>query len=162
MFVQKLASCYDMEISKRRCHAITGLGNIGKNRAMLAMPQTYMNNSGLSVAKLLDYFDIDLSKLIVVYDDLDLDTGIIRIRKRGSHGGHNGMRSIIESIGTSEFSRIRIGIGPKPLEITVTDYVLGVFSKEQRILVSDAIDKSVDALSYTLENNIDAAMNKFN
>lgn len=143
--------------------AICGKGLIDANKVVLAMPQTYMNLSGESVRQLVDFYKIDVaSELIVIYDDIYLSPGQIRIRKSGSAGGHNGMKNIIQHLGTEEFMRIRVGVGEKPKEYDLADYVLGHFSKEDEPFMQTSYKDAADSVSIILNDGIDAAMNKYN
>ena len=126
-------------------------------------PMTYMNLSGESVAELVSYYKANPDdELIVIYDDINLEPGSIRIRKKGSAGGHNGIKSIIGCTGTQNFKRIRIGVGEKPKGWDLADFVLGRFSKEDRKLVDEAIEHAADALKMILQDDINGAMNQYN
>lgn len=143
--------------------AMYGKGMIAGQKVIVAKPITFMNLSGEAVRPLVDYYKIDpINELIVIYDDIDLEPGQIRIRKKGSAGGHNGIKSIIAHLGTQEFCRIKIGVGEKPKGWDLADHVLGRFSSADRKLVDDAIIRSTKAISVILEENIDAAMNIYN
>lgn len=146
-----------------KSRAMYGKGIISGQKAIVAKPLTFMNLSGEAVGGLVKYYKTDpREELIVIYDDIDLDPGNLRIRKRGSAGGHNGIKNIIEHLGTQEFCRIRVGVGAKPRGWDLADYVLSRFPKEERALVDDAIDRAVCAVKLILEENIDAAMNMYN
>ncbi|ACL70866.1 aminoacyl-tRNA hydrolase [Halothermothrix orenii] len=142
--------------------ALCGRGMIRGQKVMLAQPLTYMNNSGRAVRKIIDYYDFSLDNIIIIYDDLDLPPGKIRIRKKGSSGGHNGVKSIINCLDTREFPRIRIGIGRPPAGVNVVDYVLGYFSSEDSEVMSDVLDTTVEAVETILEKGLEQAMNIFN
>ena len=130
---------------------------------MLAKPQTYMNLSGQSVAELLKFYKVSPSEhLLVIFDDISLSPGSLRIRKKGSAGGHNGIKSIIAEVGTSEFARIKVGVGQKPDGWDLADYVLGHFSKKEREGVDMAIDCAVQAAGYLVNGRMEEAMNRFN
>lgn len=151
----------NMDIKKHK--AICGKGVIGGKKVILAQPQTFMNLSGLSVAELVNYYKINPSKeLIIVYDDIDLEPGQIRVRKQGSAGGHNGMKSIIGGINTQDFARIRVGVGAKPKEYDLADYVLGHFTADERKLVDKAVINATEAIGVILTDGIDQAMNLYN
>lgn len=151
----------NMDIKKHK--AICGKGTICGKKVILAQPQTFMNLSGQSVAELVNYYKIDpVTELIVVYDDIDLDPGQLRVRKQGSAGGHNGMKSVIGSIGTQDFTRIRVGVGAKPKEYDLADYVLGHFTKEEREVVDKAIISASEAVKVILTEGTDIAMNRYN
>lgn len=154
---------YDIPYSGTKHRAMYGSGVIDATKVVLAKPLTYMNLSGEAVRSLVDFYKIDPeNELIVIYDDVSLEPGKIRIRKKGSAGGHNGIKSIIQHLDTKEFMRIRIGVGEKPKNWDLADYVLGRFSKEERKKVDEAIDNSDRALKLILNGEVDAAMNAFN
>ena len=143
--------------------AMYGKGMIAGEKVILAKPLTYMNLSGDSVREFINYYKIDPeTELIVIYDDIDLEPGQIRIRKKGSAGGHNGMKSIIAQLGTQNFYRIKVGVGAKPAGWDLADYVLGRFSTQEREEVDKAIGEAADAVEVILCEGIDAAMNKYN
>lgn len=143
--------------------ALYGKGTIGGEKAILAKPLTFMNLSGEAVRALVDYFKIDVKEeLIVIYDDIDLEPGKIRVRAKGSAGGHNGMKNIVKHLGTQEFARVRVGVGEKPKGWDLADYVLSRFSKEERKQVDEAIETSCKAVACIVEHGVDAAMNQFN
>ena len=140
----------------------TGTGRTGSEQVVLAKPQTFMNLSGQAVAPLMDYYKTDISRLIVIYDDSDLDVGKIRIRKSGSSGGHNGMKDIIKMTGTQDFTRIRVGIGHRPEYMEMPDYVLGRPSGDERKLLDEALEQAARAAIDIIENGVDHAMNNYN
>lgn len=131
-------------------------------KVMLLKPLTYMNLSGECVRPMMDYFDIDIEDLIVIYDDLDLDVGKLRLRQKGSAGGHNGIKSLIHHLGTQEFNRIRVGVSRPPAGMKVADYVLSKFSKDDQPIVEDAISKSVEAVELSLSKKFLEVMNTYN
>ena len=143
--------------------AMYGKGVIAGQRVLLAKPMTYMNLSGEAVRALVDYYKIaPEQELVVIYDDISLEPGLIRIRKKGSAGGHNGMKNIISHLGTDRFTRIRIGIGEKPKEWDLADYVLAPFGREDRGKVNEAVKDAVSALEMILQGDTDGAMNRYN
>ena len=160
--IDKLAEKHDIKVNKLKHKALTGDGFIFGQKALLVKPQTYMNLSGESVREIVSYYDIDLEDLIVIYDDFDLETGTIRIRKKGSAGSHNGMKSIIGQIQSKDFPRIRIGIGKSGGGAEWKDFVLGKTSKQDEKLIEDAVDRAADAVGCILEKGIDTAMNEYN
>lgn len=161
--IDVLADKYNIVTEIRKHKAFCGKGFIGSEKAVLAMPQTYMNLSGDSVREIVDYYKIDVEKeLIVIYDDIDLDVGQLRIRKKGSAGGHNGMKSIIGQLGTENFTRIRMGVGAKPKGYDLADYVLGHFSRDEREIMDGSIIKATEAIRVIIEDGVDMAMNRFN
>ncbi|MBO4265624.1 MAG: aminoacyl-tRNA hydrolase [Lachnospiraceae bacterium] len=161
--VNILADRFDIETDYIKHKAICGRGVIEGNKVMLAMPQTFMNLSGESVRQLVDYYKIDVpTELIVVYDDINLSPGRIRIRKSGSAGGHNGMKNIITHLGTDEFMRIRVGVGDKPKGYDLADHVLGHFTEEERRIMEVAFIDAANSVVTILNDGIDAAMNRYN
>lgn len=143
--------------------AMYGKGIIGGAKVIMAKPLTYMNLSGESVREFVNYYKMDPeTEMIVIYDDIDLDPGQIRIRKKGSAGGHNGIKNIIAQLGTQNFYRIKVGVGAKPKGWDLADYVLGRFPADERDLVDQAISQAADAVEMILEQGIDAAMNHYN
>ena len=161
--IDAIAEEYDIGVTSEKFRALIGKGMINGQKVLLVKPQTFMNLSGESIRPLVDYYKIDPeTELIIVSDDITLSPGGIRIRKKGSAGGHNGLKNIIAQLGTENFSRIRIGVGEKPKGYDLADYVLGHFSKEELVLVQDGIGKAKDALKLILEGNIDQAMNDYN
>ena len=147
----------------RKFHALVGTGRIGSEKVVLAKPLTYMNLSGDSVRELVDFYKIDPAKeLIVISDDIDLEPGRLRIRKKGSAGGQNGLKHIISRLGTDEFVRIRVGTGAKPAGWDLADWVLSRFSKEDREKADDALDRAAKAAVCVVRDGADAAMNTYN
>ena len=130
---------------------------------ILAKPQTYMNLSGESVRSLVEYYKVDPeTELLIIFDDISLDVGQLRIRKKGSAGGHNGIKNIIANLGTSVFQRIKVGVGEKPKGYDLADYVLGRFSKEDRELIKEGFECAAEAVAMITAGEIDQAMNKYN
>jgi PTH1 family peptidyl-tRNA hydrolase len=161
MVVERFAHAHDMRFSRKRFNAEIAEGEIDGTRVMLAKPQTYMNLSGEAVGKLYKFYKIEPHDLIVVYDDLDLPLGKTRMRAKGSAGGHHGMESIIARIGTSDFPRLRVGIG-RPNPDADIDHVLGEFEGDERKLMDETFANASDAIDVWLADGIDAAMNKYN
>ncbi len=158
-----IADKYNISISEKKHKALCGKGVIEGCKVVLAKPQTFMNLSGESIAELLCYYKLDpAEELIVIYDDISLDPGNIRIRKKGSAGGHNGVKNIIAQTGTQEFMRIKVGVGEKPKGWDLVDYVLGHFEKEDRVMVEEAIDDAVAAAEMMVRGEVDQAMNDYN
>ena len=161
--IEAMADKYDIRTDYEKHKAVCGKGIADGNKVILAMPQTYMNLSGESVRQLVDFYKIDIeSELIIVYDDIYLEPGQIRIRKSGSAGGHNGMKNIIQHLGTDKFIRVRVGVGEKPKEYDLADYVLGHFSDEDAKKMADAYVRASDSVVTIMNDGIDAAMNRFN
>ena len=143
--------------------ALFGKGMIAGQKVIVAKPMTYMNLSGESVRELVNYYKVDPeSELIVVYDDISLAPGQIRIRKKGSAGGHNGIKNIIANLGTDRFMRVKVGVGEKPKNWDLADYVLSPFTKDERPLVNLAIEHAAKAIEQMLNGDVDAAMNEYN
>ena len=158
-----LADKYNISISENKHKALCGKGVIEGMKVVLAKPQTYMNLSGESVRELVDYYKIDPeSELIVIYDDINLAPGRLRIREKGSAGGHNGIKNIISHLGTQVFPRIRIGVGEKPKGWDLADYVLGRFAKDEEPVIREALDNAAEACGIIVDDEIRTAMNKFN
>lgn len=161
MVVDRLAKQTGVSITKKQCSALTTIVTIAGEKVCLAKPQTYMNLSGDAVGCLLRYYKLTPCDLLVIYDERDLPLGKIRLREKGSAGGHRGMESIIEVLGTSDFPRLRIGIG-RPQEMGAIDHVLGTFSAEERPVAAEAIARATEAVETALREDPAAAMNKFN
>ena len=158
-----LAEKYNISISEKKHKALCGKGVIEGEKVLLVKPQTYMNLSGESIAEILNYYKVDAEEdFLVVFDDISLAPGNIRIRKKGSAGGHNGIKNIIAMTGTQNFKRIKVGVGEKPKEWDHADYVLGRFSDEDRKKVNDAIEDAIGAVSMILRGETDQAMNCYN
>lgn len=161
--IDHLVDQYRIPSSGLTMKAMYGKGRIGTAPVILLKPMTYMNLSGEAVAAFAHYYKIDPGReLVVIYDDISLEPGQIRIRKKGSAGGHNGMKNIISELGTDQFARIRIGIGEKPPQWDLADYVLAPFSSPEREKIDGAIEDAADALQMILEGDIDGAMNHYN
>lgn len=164
--IDRLAAESGVKVENRRCRALTARTRFAGFEVVLAKPETYMNLSGLAVRELMKELEPDC--LIVIYDDLDLELGNLRIRKRGSSGGHNGARSISGALGTEEWLRIRIGIGPAGEQArdrarsSSKEYVLTPWRKAQLEVLGEALDRVADAVKAILLNGVDAAMNEFN
>ena len=161
--IDKLAEKYQIRIDTRKFKGEYGLGYIEGQKVLLLKPLTYMNLSGECIQEVLSYFKADPEEeLIVLFDDISLNPGLIRIRKKGSAGGHNGIKNIILHSGTQNFKRVKIGVGEKPKNWDLADYVLSVFPKADRELVEEAMEHAVDAVEMMLRDETDAAMNRYN
>ena len=161
--IDALADKYNISMNEKKHKALCGTGVIDGVKVLLAKPQTYMNLSGESVRELVNYYKVDPeSELIVVYDDISLAPGQIRIRKKGSAGGHNGIKNIIANLGTDRFMRVKVGVGEKPKNWDLADYVLSPFTKDERPLVNLAIEHAAKAIEQMLNGDVDAAMNEYN
>ena len=160
--LQVLSQKLDIPLNKLRCKALTGEGRIGGERVVLAAPQTYMNLSGKSVVELLRWYKADAKHLIVVYDDVDLPQGRLRVRAGGSAGTHNGMRNIVYLTGRDDFPRVRIGIGKPEPGRDLAAYVLGKYPPEARQAMFDAFLRAADAVQAIVTGGAEAAMARFN
>lgn len=161
--IQYLADQYNISINIGKFKGLCGTGVIEGQKVLLLKPQTFMNLSGNSVREAVDFYKLNpASELIVIYDDIALEPGYLRVRKKGRAGGHNGMKDIIAHLGTQEFLRVRVGVGEKPPEYELADYVLGHFSKEDREKVEEAIKCAADAVKLMVQDQADAAMNLYN
>ncbi len=161
--IDALADKYNIDVSGRKHRAFCGKGVINGQKIVLVKPQTYMNLSGESLRSVVDYYKINPeTELLVLFDDISLDVGQLRIRKKGSAGGHNGIKNIIANLNTQDFARIKIGVGEKPKNMDLADYVLGHFSKAERESINEAIVQTIDAVETILNGNIDSAMNQYN
>ena len=161
--IDALADKYNISVTEKKHKALCGKGTIEGRKVVLAKPQTFMNLSGESVVELLNYYKMDPeSEMIVIFDDISLAPGSIRIRKKGSAGGHNGIKNIIALAGTQNFMRIKVGVGEKPKGWDLADYVLGRFSEEDRKLVEEAMKDAVCAWALMVQEEVDKAMNDFN
>lgn len=160
--IDVLAQQNRIDVDTKKFKALIGKGIIGGQKVILVKPQTYMNLSGESVREIIDFFKIDVTQeLIIIYDDISLNPGQLRIRKKGSAGGHNGIKSIISHVGGQEFLRIKVGVGEKPAGRDLADYVLGHFSKEDQAAMEDAKKRAAQAAEMMM-SDVDAAMNEFN
>ena len=161
--IDVLADKYNISVDGRKCRAYVGKGVIEGQKVLLVKPQTYMNLSGESIRGLVDYYKIDVEQeLLIIYDDISLAPGQIRIRKKGSAGGHNGIKNIIANLGTDVFMRIKVGVGEKPKKYDLADYVLSRFSKAERELAEEGYEKAADAAGRILKGEVEAAMNEYN
>ena len=161
--IDALADKYNISMNEKKHKALCGTGVIDGVKVLLAKPQTYMNLSGDSVAEIVNFYKIDPEEeMIVIFDDISLAPGNIRVRKKGSAGGHNGIKSIIARTGTQNFMRIKVGVGEKPAGWDLADHVLGNFSREDRALVEDAIKDAEAAAVLMMQGQVDKAMNDFN
>ncbi len=160
--IDLLSAKYNIKVSKVKFKAITGDGEIEGQRVILVKPQTYMNLSGESVREIIEWYKIPINNIIIVYDDIDMPLGKIRVRPGGSSGTHNGMRSIIYQIQSDGFPRVRVGIGRPPEGWALADFVLSKFNAEDRKLVNESIKNACDAVASIVKSGVDTAMNKFN
>ena len=160
--INKIAEQYHINVNKTKFQGLSEVGTIEGQKVILVKPQTYMNLSGNSVKEVVDFYKIEKEKILVIYDDMDIEPGKIKIRKKGSAGGHNGMKSIIQMIGTEEFPRIRVGIGRPIHKDDEINYVIGAIPEEDLKRLDEGIEKAQKAVEEILRNGVDSAMNKYN
>lgn len=160
--INRLAKKYEIELSRSNYQAIFGSGIIEGEKVILVKPQTFMNASGESIKKYVDFYKIPLEKVLVIYDDMDTDVGKIRVRAKGGAGSHNGMKSVVEELGKEDFPRIRVGIGRPKDEFDRIDYVIGAIPDEEYVELQEGQEKAVGATIYYILHGIDEAMNHFN
>lgn len=160
--ITRLSDDYRIALDIKKHKAICGKGFIEGEKVILAQPVTYMNLSGESVRELMDFYKVTPEEVIIIYDDISLEVGQLRIRKKGSAGGHNGIKSIIQHLGTDEFPRIKVGVGDKPKDWDLADYVLSRFLKEEQPAIREALMDTSQACKMIIESGIDAAMNRYN
>ncbi|MDI6783790.1 MAG: aminoacyl-tRNA hydrolase [bacterium] len=161
MVIDLLAKQHRIQVTRHKEQAVFGRGRIGNESVILAKPLTYMNRSGIAVRNLIAWFKLQATDLIVISDDFHLPVGALRIRRQGSSGGHHGLESIIENLGTAQFTRIKVGIG-EPEEQDVVDYVLTEFTKVEINSIDESTEKAAQAVTTIIEQSINKAMNKFN
>lgn len=160
--IYELAKKHGIQVSGIKHQALVGHGLINHQKVILAEPQTFMNLSGHAVASLLNYYRLPLENLIVIYDDLDLEFGRLRMRKSGGHGGHNGLRSLITCLKSEDFSRLRVGIGRPSEHIAGRDFVLSKFTESEKPVIEEAVQHSVNGIELWLEAGVEKAMNQVN
>ena len=161
--IDAIAEKNDIVVGEKKHKAVIGKGIVAGQKAVLVKPLTYMNLSGESVRSVIDFYKVDeKSELIVISDDVSLDMGQIRIRKRGSDGGHNGLKNIIMHLGHDEFIRVRMGVGEKPPRMDLADYVLGHFSAKEREVMNEGARTATLAIETIIAEGPDAAMNRYN
>lgn len=160
--ITRLSDDYRIPLNMKKHKAICGTGYMEGQKVILAQPQTYMNLSGESVRQLVDFYKVPASNVIIIYDDISLDVGQLRVRPKGSAGGHNGIKSIISHLGTQEFPRIRVGVGNKPDGWDLADYVLGRFSRDEEPVVRLALGRVSHACTDLLVYGMEYTMNQYN
>nr|WP_295970512.1 aminoacyl-tRNA hydrolase [uncultured Bacillus sp.] len=160
--VDKIAEKLNIQLDQAKFKGLFGMGHIEGEKVLLLKPLTYMNLSGESIRAIIDFYQIDTEDLLVIYDDLDLPAGRIRLRQKGSAGGHNGIKSTIAHLGTQAFNRIRVGINRPSNGMEITDYVLGRFSQEELAEIEEAVERSADACIEWIHKPFLQVMNKYN
>lgn len=162
MTVDCLAGRLGCQVNTRKFLGFTGSGILGGEKVLLLKPQTFMNASGESIRAAADFYKLAPEQVIVIYDDISLDVGSVRVRAKGSAGGHNGMKSIIAHLGTQDYPRVRVGIGEKPPRMDLADYVLSHFTKAELETVEGAVKDAADAVELLIREGAQAAMNRYN
>lgn len=160
--IDVLADQYRIDVSEKKHKALCGRGAIEGQKVILVKPQTFMNLSGESIREVVDYYKIEAEDIIIIYDDISLEPGQLRIRLKGSAGGHNGIKNIIAHLGSQEFPRIKVGVGAKPPRMDLADYVLSRFSKEEQPLMEDAFKEAAEAAVMMMTEGAEKAMNHYN
>lgn len=160
--IDAIGNKFGIDVTTKKHKALVGRGMIDGMRVILAKPQTYMNLSGESIREITDFYKIEPENIIIIYDDISFDVGQLRIRKKGSAGGHNGVKNIIAHLGTQEFPRIKVGIGNKPEGWDLADYVLSKYTKAEQEALEEASEGVIGAVKLMLADDIEAAMNKYN
>ncbi len=160
--INELSKKYDIDVSKSKFKGLFGNGMVNGEKVILLKPQTFMNLSGESVREVMDFYKITSDKIIVIYDDIDLEPGVIRIRKSGGPGTHNGMKSVVHFVGNQNFARVRVGIGKPVGHEDLIEYVIGAIPESAKKELEKGIKLAADAVDVILNQNIDVAMNKFN
>lgn len=161
LVADEFAAAHGIDVRRIKHKALVGEGRVGGEKVLVVKPQTYMNLSGESLREVMAYYDVPMENLIVIYDDMDLETGALRIRKKGSSGSHNGMKSVIYQLQDDAFPRIRIGIGTPPAE-DWKDYVTGQVTEKEAPVLAKAVKEAAAALECIITDGIDIAMNRFN
>jgi PTH1 family peptidyl-tRNA hydrolase len=161
MAVERLASRHGISVTTKKFKGVVGNGEIAGQQVSLLMPQTFMNLSGESVQPAAAFYGINVSKILVLHDELDLAPGVLRVKQAGGHAGHNGLRDMIAKLGSPDFVRVRLGIG-RPLKGEVTSHVLGRFSKQEEAWLDDLLERACDAVEVWLTEGVAAAQNKYN
>ena len=160
--VNKIAKKYGIEINKKKFNSLYGEGKIENEKVILLKPQTYMNLSGEAIIQVVNFYKIPLENICVIYDDMDIEKGQIKIRKKGGAGSHNGMKSVVAELNSEDFARIRVGIGTPKFKDDSINYVIGAIPEEEEKVLDEGTTKAADAMIAILKDGIDNAMNKFN
>lgn len=160
--VNIIANKYKIEMNRTKFNAIYGSGTINNEKVILVKPQTYMNLSGTAVREFVKFYKLEKEEIIIIYDDMDIETGIMKIRKKGGAGTHNGMKSVVQELGTEEFPRVRIGIGTPEHKNDAINYVIGHIPDEEYEILQTGVKKASEAVEEIIKNGIDIAMNKYN
>ena len=160
--INEIAHKNNINITKTKFKALYETGIIQNQKVILLKPQTYMNASGEAIKEVCDFYNIQPEEIIIIYDDTDIEKGKIKLRKKGGPGSHNGMKSVIQELGTTDFIRIRVGIGQPEFKTDMINYVIGKVPEEEQKVLQEGTKKAAEAVEEILKNGIDIAMNKFN
>ncbi len=160
--INKLANQYKIEVTKSKFKGLYGTGMIEGEKVILLKPQTFMNLSGESIKEIIQFYKIEMEQLIVIYDDMDIEPGIIKVRKAGGPGTHNGMKSVVQELNTQDFKRVRVGIGRPQDKENLVEYVIGAISAEDKEKLDKGTDLAKEAVIEVIKKGIDIAMNQFN
>ena len=160
--IDRLSDKYNIDVTEGKFKGLIGKGVIDGNKVILVKPLTYMNNSGECIRAVMDYYKAGTEDLIVIYDDISLAPGKLRLRPRGSAGGHNGIKSIIAHLGTEQFNRIKFGVGDKPKDWDLVDWVLGRFNAQDKEILEQGRDRACEAVACIMNEGIESGMNKYN
>ena len=160
--INEISKKYEIDVTRSKFNSLYGSGIIENEKVILVKPQTYMNCSGEAIIEFINFYKLTLENLIVIYDDIDIEPGKIKIRKSGSPGSHNGMKSVVHCLSNENFKRIRIGIGKPKEETNLIEYVIGAIDEEDKENLKLGVNKASEAISEILKNGIDMAMNKYN
>lgn len=160
--INKISEKYNIKVNKSKFNALYGTGDIEGEKVILLKPQTYMNLSGTAIRDFMNFYKLSPENIIVIFDDLDIEPGIIKIRKKGGPGTHNGMKSVVNEIKSEDFCRIRIGIGNPEYKNDLLNYILTRIPDDEYKILEKATDNATSAIAEILKNGIDSAMNKYN
>ena len=160
--INKIAKEYNIDVNKKKFNGLYGTTIINNEKVILVKPQTFMNLSGECIREFINFYKIDIDKFIVIYDDIDLKPGTVKVRKKGGPGTHNGMKSVVQNVTNTEFPRVRVGIGQPKHKGDLINYVIGHIPEEERKILDNATTIAKDAVLEILKNGIDNAMNKIN
>ena len=160
--VNKLSEKFDINVNKKGFDALYGSGIIENEKVILCKPQTYMNLSGESIIQFVNYYKIDMKNVIIIYDDIDIEPGVVKLRKKGGAGSHNGMKSVVENLKSTEFPHVRIGTGKPLIKSDLINYVIGKVSDEDYMVLLKGINLGQEAIEEIIKNGVDKAMNVIN
>lgn len=160
--INKLSNKYEINVNKSKWKGLVGTGIIENEKVILLKPQTFMNLSGESIREVMDFYNLENKDIIIIYDDMDIEKGEIKVRKTGGPGSHNGMKSVIENLPNNRFKRVRVGIGKPKNKSDMINYVIGKVSDEEQEILDKGTEKATEAVIEIIKNGVDSAMNKFN